>query len=195
MVGLVDWLKNITTPEKAYKEFVRRAKRTFKNEIGKADIPNMHISKDMAHRAKTRLNEVAMGFLQFKGELKDASKFMQSNQIPPVIKNAYEMIASLKNTGASGLNINSIAAMGGATLIAEALSFASSYQSSIEQENTENEEDPLEAFLRGIYRILFELEPLDENGVETPEYIKWRDVYILTLGDEFVEFYNSRKTS
>lgn len=199
-VDLVKWLLEQNTVPKVLQGMRKRLKG-LNFQIG--DIqPNASLLQGMLPAAfkyrkafRAKLQTAAAGHLPFIGELKNASRFMQTNSIPEMIPGVYQMIAALQNTGITGVPINSILAFGGQALINKVASGASSARDSIEKENNELEENSLEAFLRALYRLLKELEPLDAEGNETAEYKAWRAEYILTLGDEFIELYNSRVTS
>ena len=211
MAKLPPFLRDITA-QNAWNKYLKRANsqsynRNNGNDTNK-NIMEAAIPASLKHRLKNRNQTKGMGLEMFSGELKDATKFMQSKQHPEVVKNAYSILENLKKTGESGQNVDSTGAVGGASNISGALASGASYQAEIAQENAENDENPLEAYLRSVYRdeqaalveekleldppvVYVALEPIDDEGVETPLYIAWRIVYALTLDDEFIEAYNA----
>lgn len=203
MKTLTEWLKELFGIESA-RTLVQRAHNAQNNPPAK-DAQNkknpadnasqVQANEAAAYRIFQRITGHTAGLEQFKGDLKDASKFMQSKDVPSLLPNTYDMIASLQNACSSGTCVQADLAVGGQSLVDASIASANASRDAIDKENEENEEDPLEAFLRYMYRLLTGKEPLDSDGNETNEYKVWRAEYILELGDAFVELYNARNTS
>ena len=133
---------------------------------------------DFLHRMFNRNTGKSIGLEQFKGELTDATKFLQQVGQAAVIPSAFDMLSKLKSTAGSGANINNALAVGGLSNITSAISGAAAHLASINKQNTENAEDPYEAYLRQLYREETGLEPLNDDGSETTLYTVWKAAYL-----------------
>jgi len=196
MVGTIRKLSDLSKDVKSLINMIthKRAKSTFRqasggddNQFGKTMVP-----VDFAHRLFRRNLTKAPGGLQYKGELKNSTKFNKDNTIPPIFDKEYEMVAAVMNSAKSGQNIPAIEALSGQANVSAANASAAAHASNINKENEENAEDPIEALLRRIYRLITGLEPLDENGNETTPYVKFKELYqalIIEMGDDFIAYY------
>jgi len=115
------------------------------------------------------------------GDMTDPVKYIQSKigTKGEIVPNALAMAQSLKEFGQKGINVNSITSVGGIGNITGAISGIASLRSSNSKanEDKENAED-LEAQLRQLYRDLFNKEPLNNQGLETEDYKKWKAEYL-----------------
>lgn len=140
---------------------------------------NSETSKNYSKRRMIRNDVInSIGMHQFKGELKSATDFMKQVASPVILESTFAMLDKLKQTAQSGANILANLSVGGIGNITSALSAASSFAAAIQKQNTDNDADPLETFLRALYLKLTGLSAVDANGVVTTAYTIWKAAYL-----------------